>query len=517
MRAKESRRFRKKILTILCTVSAMCHVLPAHAEQPAAGDMAQASVSGTKQADIGDTEQMAVSEKIQDSQLADETQDMDEVQDFGQALPARYSLIDEGRKPLVRSQGNTGTCWAISAVSAIEADLLPERSLILSPEHMSLQNGFQITQEDGGDYYMIMSYLSDWKGPVLEAEDPYGDAASPEGLSAAVHVQEIRMLRNMSRDEIKRMILRYGAAQSSLCLNRERTDTDEYHYYNALTGAYFDPLMEELDHDILILGWDDGYSRDHFRIRPPEDGAWICQNTWGESFGEDGVFYVSYEDRNLFRKGGLVYARIEDADNYDRVYENDSLGWQGRQGYEKEECWFAGAFTPGEKEELAAVGLYSTGPGTTCSVYVIREFAGKDDLENLASFSSDAEAAEDPAQNGPVHVQNAADAEEDGASHFAENIIYAAQARMDHAGFYTIDLDEPVQLEAGQTFAIAVRIHTPGEVRPVAVEMEKDRYTENVELEGRHTWISPDAVRWENTQMMYLTNVCLKAYTKLPE
>lgn len=394
------------------------------------------------------------------------------------ALPARYSLIDLGRKPKVRSQGDTGTCWAISAVSAIESDLLPEQNLTLSADHMSLANGFQITQEDGGDYYMIMSYLSDWKGPVLEAEDPYGDGESPEGLSAAVHVQEARMLRDMSRDQIKRMIMRYGAAQSSLCLDRERTDTDEYHYYNALTSAYFDPLMEDVDHDILILGWDDAFSRENFRIKPPEDGAWICLNTWGESFGEDGVFYVSYEDRNLFREGGLVYSRIEETDNYARVYENDSLGWQGRQGYEGTECWFAGVFTAEKTEELAAVGLYSTGPGTTCSVYVINSFDGVGDLENL------------------------------------EQRVASPKVQLENAGYFTIDLERPVRLEAGQTFAVAVRIETPGESKPVAVEMVKDRFTKNVTMDDRQTWVSEDGNIWENTQEVYLTNVCLKAYTR---
>ena len=384
-------------------------------------------------------------------------------------LPSHYSLVEEGKKPKVRSQGRTGTCWAISSVSAIESDLLPQRKMLFSADHMSLSNGFAITQEDGGDYYMIMSYLSDWKGPVLEEEDPYGDGVSPSDLSAAVHVQEIRLLRDLPRNAVKRMILRYGAAQSSLCLNRERTDTDEYHYYNAATSAYFDPLLENLDHDILILGWDDTFSRENFLIMPPQDGAWICQNTWGESFGEDGIFYVSYEDRNLFRNGGVVYSRIENVDNYDHVYENDVLGWQGRQGYGEdgeEGCWFAGAFTAGGSaaggnaesegdasavsetaeseadahhahsgEELAAVGLYSTGPGTECRVYVIPQFNGKKDLEQAYQI---AEEESEPAA-GELAARELAAGEPAAREP-------AACAVFDTAGFFTVDLDQPVPL-----------------------------------------------------------------------
>ncbi len=318
--------------------------------------------------------------------------------------------------------------------------------------------------------------------------------------------------------------------------------------------------MENVDHDILILGWDDSFPKENFRIQPPEDGAWICQNTWGESFGEDGMFYVSYEDRNLFRKGGAVYNRIEAVDNYNHVYENDTLGWQGRQGFSQDHCWFAGACTAASDEMLSAVGLYSSGPDTTCRIYVIPKFTGEEDLEALAMYDAEEREPESEAlsivsESEPVSGVPEKEAEsellssvpgkeaesepvssaseKEAASGVTENetedsvpdseaeaaeqpgdIIFAAQADLDTAGFFTIDLEEEIPLAAGQQFAVAVWIETEGETKPVAVEMIKDRYTQNVTFEGRQTWISPDALTWERTQEEYQTNVCLKAYTK---
>ena len=394
-------------------------------------------------------------------------------------LPSAYNVADEGKRPAVRSQGGLETCWAISAVSSIESALLPEDPVTLSPEHMSLRNGFTATQADGGDYFMIMSYLADWKGPVLEEEDQYGDGFSPEGLEPALHVQEMRLLRGMGRRQIKQMILTYGAVQSSLTMDRRYTDSDRLHYYRADTCAYRDPIVEELNHDVLVLGWDDAYPRENFGIVPKRDGAWICQNTWGEDFGQDGIFYVSYEDANLLRKGGVAYTDIdtggEDEFRYDSVLENDSLGWQGRQGFGSSSCWMAGAFTSDRAQALSAVGFYATGPYTSYRVYVIPDL-------------------------------------KEGESPDGKERMIAAAGQAPNPGYYTVELPGEILLRAGQRFAVCVWIDTRGADKSAAVEFSRDRYTQSVTLEGRETWLSEDGESWQQTQTRYGTNVCLKAY-----
>ncbi len=388
-------------------------------------------------------------------------------------LPSYYNWADEGKKPVVRKQDGLNTCWALCAVQAIESGLLPENYLF-SAEHMTLKNGYTISQNDGGDYYMVMSYLADWKGPVREEEDPYGDGISPDGLQAAVHVQQMRLLAGMDHEMIRQMILEYGPVQSSLSMNKERTDGDEYHYYNAETCAYHDPMVEKVSHDVLVLGWDDAYSRDNFRIMPRSDGAWICLNSWGEEFGRGGIFYVSYEDANLFRNGGIAYGKAEKADNYDFVRENDSLGWLGRQGYGSSECYMASVFSAKENEILQAAGFYCTAPGSSYRLSLIPDFEGEESLKS------------------------------DG--------ILLAWGTMAVPGYYTLDFSRELELEPGKRYALKVWLHTPDNGKPMAVELKKDEYTEDVIFSGRETYISKDGSFWENTQEKYQTNVCLKAY-----
>ena len=390
------------------------------------------------------------------------------------ALPERYCAADPeiGKKPTVKSQGNAGTCWAIAATSALESAWLPEKETVFSADHMTRKNDFDISIDEGGDYYMIMSYLSGWKGPVLEKLDPYGDDYSPDGLPAAAHVQEMRLLAELSMREVKERIQRFGPVQSSLNLSRDMTAAGSP-WYRKDTAAYFVPLSKTLDHDVVVLGWDDSYPKENFATEPQRDGAWICQNSWGSDFGEDGIFYVSYEDANLFSHGGICYSRVDAPDNYRTILQNDSLGWQGRLGYGRKEAYFACVFTAPTSSSLAAVGFYTTGRDSIYRVGVIRGYEGPESLEKAEFY---------------------------------------AGGWIEDAGFATIDFENAVPLDPGERFAVVVWISTPGQERPVAVEMAKDKYTAGVTTEGRETYLSRDGSVWENTQDEFSANVCLKAY-----
>lgn len=388
-------------------------------------------------------------------------------------LPSRYDAGDQGKRPVVKSQGNFGTCWALVVTSVLEAAWMKQEHLIFSADHMSLNNGFHITQDEGGDYMMAMAYLSGWRGPVLEEEDPYGDGLTEDGLKAAIHVQEMQLLEGMSREDIKQMIYEYGPVQTSLYLDR-RTTASGLDYYQQEAFAYYYPEKETPTHDVVILGWDDTYSRENFKITPQENGAFICQNSWGEKFGDQGIFYVSYEDANIAR-GGVAYTRVESSDNYDRIYQTDVCGWQGQQGYDEPSCYFANVYTAKSNENLAAVGFYTTDVNSAYEIYAVSDF------EDETSF---------------------------------EKRKFLQRGWIRNSGYFTIDLEAPLPLEAGERFAVIVKITTPGATNPVVVELHKDVYSETVTLEGKEGYLSLQGELWEPTEEKFGTNVCLKAYTR---
>lgn len=194
-----------------------------------------------------------------------------EISELLRGLPSKYCSAEDGRRPVVKSQGGYGTCWALAATSALEASLLPKTHVIFSADHMALNNAFSVTLNDGGDYRMAMAYLAGWQGPVQEEADAYGDAYSPAGLLPVVHVQEMRLYEDVPREKLKKAIQTYGAVQTSLYMSRATTAEDQP-YYNAYFSAYEYPTAEDPSHDVILVGWDDTVSRFLFRDVP--EGGW---------------------------------------------------------------------------------------------------------------------------------------------------------------------------------------------------------------------------------------------------
>ena len=405
--------------------------------------------------------------------MAENTAQAADISESTALIPTRYDLRDRERVSEIRNQGTYGTCWSFAALSAMESVLLPEESCQFSVDHMTLNNGFNLTQKDGGEYTMGMAYLASWKGPVYEKDDPYGDNKTDDTLKEVKHVQEMQIIDGKDYEKIKEAVFKYGGVQTSI-YNALKSSQSRSPYFNRDTNAYCYIGTEKPNHDVVIIGWDDSYSRENFSVDLEGDGAFICQNSWGTGFGDDGIFYISYYDTNIGTHN-VVYTKIEDTDNYDHIYQSDLCGWIGQLGFNKESIYGANVYTAESAESLTAASFYATGKDSEYQLFVVKNFENVDSLSTMEQV---------------------------------------AAGKVSNAGYYTIPFDKEVPVEPREKYAIILFISTPDPVHPLAIEYAADAATKNVILDDGEGYVSANGYEWADVNTVEKCNICLKVFSK---
>lgn len=394
--------------------------------------------------------------------------------DTSAVVPASYDLRERDRVSAIYNQGTYGTCWAFAATSALESSLRPEEKVNFSVDHMSMSNSYNVNQYDGGEYTMGMAYLAAWQGPVYEKDDPYGDGVTDDTLTAVRHVQEMQIIDGKDYEGIKEAVFKYGGVESSL-YSTIRSSQGSSVYFNQNTSAYCYIGTEKPNHDVVIIGWDDNYPRSNFNTPLEGDGAFICQNSWGSGFGENGIFYVSYYDTNIGTHN-VAYTRVDDVDNYDHIYQSDLCGWVGKMGYDSSKIYGANVFQAQGNEILSAASFYATGANTEYEISVVHDF------ENEKSFGQ------------------------------MEKI---ASGTLKKAGYYTIDFDAEVALKKGERYAVVVYLKTPGSKHPMAIEYDTgEKILQGVDLDDGEGYISLNGKKFVNVKEKKDCNLCIKAFTR---
>lgn len=400
----------------------------------------------------------------------------------GSDLPAVYDLRKEEKVTAVRNQGKDGSCWAFSSIASLESYILEKegKSYDFSENNMknlvsnSYSQGFDLTPDDGGNAFISTAYLSRWSGPVNDSEDPYNDSStySPTGLSVQKHVQETLFLPKKSEfldnEVIKNAIMEYGAVYTTIYWNPG--------YYQQKNYAYRYPGSLSVNHAVTIVGWNDSFDRNSFTQVPPGDGAFIAKNSWGDTWGEDGYFYISYYDTKLGYNENAIFT-AESQNNYDHVYQYDPLGWIVSKEYEGSlVAWGGNVFSSERNENLRAIGFYTTDLNTAYEIYIYK---------NPAS--------------GPVNS--------------GQGYLVQESGRYSFPGYHTHVLNSAVPINAGEKFSIVIRFTNPSASGPLAVEEPVARYSSKAQANPGESYVSPNGVKWEDISRNSEANLCIKAFT----
>ena len=258
---------------------------------------------------------------------------------YDSAYPCSYTQTGELRSyltenfPPVRNQNPYGTCWAHSAIGLTEFYMIKhgmaDKSIDLSELHTvyyCYNNGTPSIAGDtgdkvvnnggdllniGGNLEFAAQTMMKQRGPVLESDVPYEDAANViyygQKIDPSLERKDAAYLKNAMQisfdnpEVIKEYIVNNGLVGVSIQASES--------YYNSAYNSFYCSNTTATNHAVSVVGWDDDFPADHFSVKAPGNGAWLVRNSWNyydDVFSYYEYFWLSYYDKSLTQKNGQI-------------------------------------------------------------------------------------------------------------------------------------------------------------------------------------------------------------------
>ena len=462
------------------------------------------------------------------------------------SLASKYDPRGDANIPAIRNQGSLGTCWAHGVQSMIEMDLWKQGKLNGNdmsefqtvyfmnhdwedPLNLCTNDNFHAVDSKGDSALSKTWYtqgcntaytkfmLMDWVGAVSETEHSntaYNVLLTNKENAVlnkdfaikndAAHMQDVTVINTEDMDVIKKMVQEHGAVEVDYWSDQTTADngTGEEVYYNEANAAYYfdgykgvDKKDRTINHAVTIIGWDDDFPKEKFNEdhQPERNGAWLARNSWG-TWGDDGYFWLSYEDTSIDEVAYVMQAAARDSeDYYDHNYQYDggislsSISYASaaeQYGDKYEGIQMANVFTAQQDEVLKAVAIYT---GANYG-YTVQIYKGISDQTN-------------PIQGEPVYEQS-------GIQPFE--------------GYHTVKLDSEVELNTGDVFSVVVTLRDQNSIANTSIWVDRNLSTDSrcsvIEAKAGESFyrclIEGYDFNWSDaSQASDPRNVRIKAYT----
>ena len=381
--------------------------------------------------------------------------------EFVSAPPAWDWRNHDGVTP-AKNQGGCGSCWAFAAVGAFESTVLISSSRLydFSEENLKECNTWN-RGCNGGNAWAATNYFTR-QGIPLESCDPYHAWDTGTCNTTCPKVKQITGWRILANDTniIKEHIYYHGPCYTTM-----------YASFPGFSGYDGSPVLyytgtEVPNHAVMIVGWDDNMSH------AGGSGAWICKNSWGTGWGDDGFFYIAYGSARIGENSCYyeTYKQYDPMEMLGTLYHYDEGGWHSAVGYSNPEAWGLVRFTPTKDDCLHAVDFWAVDNDMSATIYIYDQFDGN----NVSSLLY-----------GPHTVT------------------------CPLAGYYSIDLSESLWVSGGNDFVVVIQFQCSGYNWPVAVDTSDPTETDK-------TYVNADGSVgcWQEVGSGYGWDVAIRVRSK---
>lgn len=367
-------------------------------------------------------------------------------------LPASYDLREDGLVTSVKNQYNFGTCWAFAALASLESSMIRKDPMIdlceWSLAYTTYCDEFGFAYRDDIDTLFDEGGLFEYAAPMLAAgigsvdEGYFGyEYGNLEILNCGMVQEDWRNARYCQTTEcVKMRFWRYsdnfadelkavknaiyeGHVLSIDYLHADTAYNEENYSYNYLYEENYGE--ESYGHAVAVVGWDDNFPASQFTDRPEGNGAFLCRNSWGTEWGNDGYFWISYYDESI---GNIFYLEGDSVDQYRNIHQYDEYG-----------NWNSLCLTE-DGEGFAADNV----------AYAANVFTAEEDCYVTAAMICTTMTDEDY----EIIVYSDLTNPNDPSSGIAS---YVTGGHVSETGYHTIDLNDPIFVPAGAQYAVTVR------------------------------------------------------------
>ena len=426
--------------------------------------------------------------------------------DNSRIFPEEFSLVDEGLvNETMNNQGELGTCYSFSWIGAVENRLLAQdKSEDLS--EWAYYKSFTEKYMNGNRTNSTAAAANLYTAFVPESAAPYPGLDEPYEVDKDIEKQSSYLISDVyyvtgngddSMEYIQERAKQFLTDGYALTCS-VYYDDGKLEYTDDRTGSWYVRNDDEkvkfrpANHSVLIVGWDDNYSKDNFIVKPPGDGAWLVKNSWGIFSGDMGYYWLSYYD-DMLPDSEITAVDIKNADICRGVQSYWSYGWDyggftqdsntAINGEPMNEVYQACKYTAEEDMDITAVSFF-----TVC-----------DDTEYMAYIVSESDDS--------VASSNA-----------------LSQGTQRRRGYHMVELDSPHHIKKGEEYTIIVHMKSPEKDFIIVQDSEYafDKQTARPAFVNT-CFVSADGREWLDVKSYSIKNedgqsnvlpLCINAYYK---